>query len=248
MAIGIRDVISNDDTRPNIGTEYSIIACKSQGQWFGKTAVIGTQTWMAENLRVTHYRDGTPINFLTFYDNDWTTDTTGAASGWGEGKTLADPPALFQYDNDCCKFELTHGFLYNWYAVTHSSNLAPEGWHIPTETEFETLHDYVNDLTDFSASVGNPGAKLAGSRYAWESADLTDHADFGITQFKAQPGGMRMETNSWSLQGQNFRCWSSTENNATTAVNASILSNSTDFDIETGNKAMGLVVRCIKDS
>ena len=84
-----------------------------------KTLQIGDQVWMAENLRVTHYRDGTPIPSV--FDNDeWPHAREGA---------------YCMVDNDSVKYKNTYGLLYNFYAVSNSRRLAPEGWHIPSEAE-----------------------------------------------------------------------------------------------------------------
>ena len=93
-----------------------------------KTVTIGTQTWMAENLRTTKYRDGSAIPNIT--DNtDWTNLTTGAYCNYNNTKR-ADTIA-------------TYGRLYNWYAATDSRNIAPTGWHIPTDAEWTTLTTYL---------------------------------------------------------------------------------------------------------
>lgn len=86
------------------------------------TIQIGTQTWMAENLRVTKYRDGTLIPNLT--DNiQWANNTTGA---W------------CYYNNDANN-NIPYGKLYNFYAVNNSKNICPNGWHMPNIGEWSVL-------------------------------------------------------------------------------------------------------------
>lgn len=80
------------------------------------TIQIGNQWWMAENLKVTHYRNGEAIPNVTS-DSEWSNLTTGA---------------YCSYDNNNSFIE-TYGLLYNWYAVDDARDLAPEGWHIPTD-------------------------------------------------------------------------------------------------------------------
>jgi uncharacterized protein (TIGR02145 family) len=82
---------------------------------------IGTQTWMAENLRTTKFSDGTPIPNVT--DN----------AAWGNTATSA----YCWYNNDIAN-ATPYGALYNWYTV-NSGKLAPTGWHIPTTAEWQTL-------------------------------------------------------------------------------------------------------------
>lgn len=81
------------------------------------TVTICDQVWMAENLKVTHYRNGEPITLST---------------SWSEEE------AYCNYDNNDSYVD-PYGRLYNWYALNDSRGLAPEGWHIPTDEEWYTL-------------------------------------------------------------------------------------------------------------
>jgi hypothetical protein len=87
-----------------------------------KTVKIGNQWWMAENLSVSHYRDGTSIPKVT-EETQWANLTTGA---W------------CYYNNDS-DLGIIYGKLYNWYAVNDSRGLAPAGWHIPSDAEWTIL-------------------------------------------------------------------------------------------------------------
>ena len=86
------------------------------------TVTIGTQQWMVENLKTTHYADGTAIPNLTI-DGDWIADVTGAYCWYNNDIVNATP----------------YGALYNWYAVTNAHGLAPAGWRIPTESDLDAL-------------------------------------------------------------------------------------------------------------
>ena len=86
-----------------------------------KTIKIGTQIWMAENLKTTHFNDGTSIVQIDKYD-DW--------------KGLISP-AYCWYANDSTNKEV-YGALYNWYAV-NTKKLCPKGWHVPTDEEWKQL-------------------------------------------------------------------------------------------------------------
>lgn len=90
------------------------------------TVVIGTQTWMVENLKTTKLNDG--INILNVTDN---------ASWHGIYKT----PAYCWYNNDI-SYKNTYGALYNWHVV-NTGKLAPKGWHIPSEPELNKLINYL---------------------------------------------------------------------------------------------------------
>lgn len=88
-----------------------------------KTVTVGSQTWMAENLRVTTYRNGDPIPNLENYD-DW---------------KATDEGAFCWLNNDPETNKDIFGALYNWHAVMDERNIAPEGWHVPTTSEWFTL-------------------------------------------------------------------------------------------------------------
>jgi uncharacterized protein (TIGR02145 family) len=92
------------------------------------TIVMGTQTWMVENLKATKFRDGSSIRNVT-ENNDI----------WGSMNT----PAICDYGNDA-KNSVVYGKLYNGYVVTDSRNIAPVGWHVPTDVEWTTLENYLN--------------------------------------------------------------------------------------------------------
>ena len=94
-----------------------------------KTVYIGTQQWMGENLKTSKYSDGTTIPNIT--DNTWQNNTTGA---WA------------YYNNDAAN-NAKYGKLYNWYAVSPTTNgnknICPTGWHVPTDAEWTVLTDYL---------------------------------------------------------------------------------------------------------
>jgi uncharacterized protein (TIGR02145 family) len=89
-----------------------------------RTVKIGTQTWMAENLRTTKFRDGSPIPQVT--DNDAWKSRTAAAFCW---------------QNNDASTGRHLGAVYNWYAAADPHGLAPAGWHVPTRNEWQELLD-----------------------------------------------------------------------------------------------------------
>ncbi|MBN2412230.1 fibrobacter succinogenes major paralogous domain-containing protein [candidate division KSB1 bacterium] len=95
-----------------------------------KTVKIGNQWWMAENLKVTHYRNGDAIPNVTG-NPEWNNLTTGA---------------YCYYDNDSNNAAIC-GALYNWYAVQDSRNIAPESWHVPSDDDWGTLVDYLGVIS-----------------------------------------------------------------------------------------------------
>jgi uncharacterized protein (TIGR02145 family) len=91
------------------------------------TVKIGDQEWMAENLRVTHYRNG---------------DTIAKVNG-GEAWCVLTTGVYCWYSYDEATYKIPYGALYNWYAVDDSRNLCPTGWHMPTDEEWTTLTTYL---------------------------------------------------------------------------------------------------------
>lgn len=135
---------------------------------------IGTQVWMVENLKVTHYRNGDPIAHIT--------DTLA----WINLKT----PAYCDYRNGPIN-SLTYGRLYNWYAVSDSRNIAPKGWHVPSNAEWQTLMLFLDPnaiLKDDIESL-TAGGKLKESGTAhWFYPNVGASNESGFT---ALPGGVQ---------------------------------------------------------
>jgi uncharacterized protein (TIGR02145 family) len=125
---------------------------------------IGTQIWMAENLRTTRFRSGASI-------------PEGLSAGeW----TAAFTPASALYNNDAAN-EALYGRLYNWFAVSDSSGLCPDGWRIPTELDWTVLS---NEL----------GGSLVAGGPLKEDSPLWFPPNFGAdnsTGFTGRPGGFR---------------------------------------------------------
>ena len=125
-----------------------------------KTVTIGTQTWMAENLMAERYNDGTWMPFVT-NKTVWDTLTTSGYCWYG---------------NDKLKWAAIYGALYNWYTV-NTGNLCPTGWHVPTDTEWTTLTDYLG-----GESVASPKLKETNTIH-WNGP-----VDSNETGFSALPG------------------------------------------------------------
>jgi uncharacterized protein (TIGR02145 family) len=125
------------------------------------TITIGSQVWTVENLKTTHYRDGTPIPNVTDAA-EWSNLITGA---------------YCSYNNDDANVAI-YGRLYNWYAVNDAHNLAPAGWHIPSYTEWYTA---------LMGSLGGCGSSLSGIRLKDNILWNGDNS----SGFKALPAGYR---------------------------------------------------------
>ncbi|RPI03346.1 MAG: hypothetical protein EHM64_12465 [Ignavibacteriae bacterium] len=187
------------------------------------TVTIGNQTWLKENLQVTHYRNGDLIPNVTA-DTLWSKLRTGAYCHYNNYENLVP----------------VYGRLYNWHAVSDSRNIAPAGWHVPSNEE-------VFALAKFLGGYKTAGGKMKEADTThWQNPN-TD-AD-NASGFTALPGGTRCELNgSFGGFGSYALFWTGASNGAEYAWKFSL-----DFDknILVHNyyyKWVGYSVRCIKDS
>jgi uncharacterized protein (TIGR02145 family) len=187
-----------------------------------KTIVIGDQCWMAENLKVTHYRNGDPLPNVT--DNSsWLSLSTGA---------------YCNYDNDEGHIGV-YGRLYNWYAVDDSRNIAPEGWHAPTDTEWRILVDYLG-----GGMVAGGKMKDTGTVY-WDSPNTGATNESGFT---ALPGGLRYDGGTYNGMGGSALFWSSTEWDDYTAWGLQLYYYHSVAAHIDKLEQYGFSVRCVKDN
>ena len=208
-----------------------------------KTVTIGTQTWMAENLRTTKYNDGTPIDEVN--DNSaWSTLTTGAQC---ISKSADNAEAIY-------------GRLYNWYAV-NTGKLCPPGWHVPTEQDWMILENYLiahgfnYDPTD---TTNNGIAKALAATTFWNGSYMFgtigyNPAENNRTGFTALPGGIRYPDGGFNGVGE-FGCWwtstlikPDSANQAGLAFYRQLSYSSFGLEISDERLKCGLSVRCVKD-
>jgi len=117
------------------------------------TINIGTQTWTLENLMVKHYRNGDNIET---YSGPW--------QGYVMGYYIIDPNHT--YVNE-------YGYLYNYYAVSDSRKLAPDGWHISTDQDWSTLLTYLG-----GAGQASPKLRITGTDFWYNNDDATNSSGF----------------------------------------------------------------------
>ena len=228
---------------PNTIYYYRAYATNSIGTGYGITytfpisqnAIIGTQIWSNTNLDVATYRDGTPIPQVTDL-TAWANLTTGA---W------------CYYNNDPANGAV-YGKLYNWYAVAGifdeaslndpslRKQLAPLGWHVPSDTEWFTL-------TTFLGGANISGGKMKETGYAhWLSPNTNATNSSGFTGL---PGGyFEFSSAICSNIGLGGFWWSSTENGSNYDAWGRHLGYS-DGNITKQNygEKAGFSVRCVKD-
>ena len=191
-----------------------------------KTVVIGSQEWMAENLKVTHYADGTEIPLVS------------GSSAWAN---------LDNTDKAYCYWNRdTYGALYTYAAATNGDNdgasqgVCPTGWHLPNNEEWTELRDYLGGLY-----VAGGKMKEIGTTY-WHSPNIGATNESG---FSALPGGYRSPSDGYFYTIRDSGIWwSSTENTGIKAFYLYITNSySWFFSGSYRGKSQGLSVRCLRD-
>ena len=188
---------------------------------FLPTIVIGKQHWMQENLNVLTYRNGDVIPYVSD-PTAWAALTTGA---W------------CYYANDVANGAV-YGKLYNWYAVNDSRGLAPTGWHIPTDTEWNTL------ITTIGGS--SFGGKLKSVGATWSSTNDSATNDAGFTGL---PGGFRSSLGVFHPTVREYGGWWSSTLFSTTNPYYFFMYfyNGTIDKYSNYVKKVGFSVRCVRD-
>jgi uncharacterized protein (TIGR02145 family) len=190
-----------------------------------KTVKIGTQTWMAENLRTTKYRNGELITNVESEDF-WAYRTTGAYCNY---KNTLDIDTIS-----------TYGRLYNWYAVTDTRDLAPDGWHVSTDADWTILTSFLGD------SIAAGKLKEEGFKH-WRNPNLGATNETGFT---ALPGGVRFlqsSITSFRTMGLYGEFWSVDQISTLNPFSRNIAAGFTDVLRNTTSKSEGHSVRCVKN-
>jgi uncharacterized protein (TIGR02145 family) len=208
--------------------------------YFYKSITIGTQTWMAENLRTTRYNDGTPIPYIE------------DILLW----SALSNPGYCWYNNDRSAYESSYGALYTWFAIDSKSNggknVCPKGWHVPSDEEW---HNMVLSL-DANAVLNNDSlyeSSVAGSKLKETGTDhwLNLTGSTNETGFTALPGGMRDANGAYANMGIYGYWWASTEINFDDVITGVIRNlDHVDKSILRSRvgKRYGFSVRCLKDN
>lgn len=216
------NVTSGSNAQFNSGLTYDTVSDSDNNVY--KTITIGTQTWMAENLRTTKYRNGESIPEVTS-NTEWKNLTSGAYSNYGN---TSDVDAI-----------ATFGRLYNWFAVTDSRNLAPTGWHVATDADWTTLTTFLG-----GESVAGGKLKETGTTH-WNSPNTG--AD-NSTGFTALPAGRREYTDgSFINTGFNGFWWTSSAYNPDYSWYRQINYDGAIVNPANFHKQYGFAIRCVKD-
>jgi uncharacterized protein (TIGR02145 family) len=202
---------------------------------FYSTVTIGTQIWMAENLRTTRFRNGSAIPLVT------------DGTKWCNLVT----PGYCWYDNDPASNKNSYGALYNWFAI-NTGNLCPNGWHVPSDEEWTKLTNYL-------------GVKVAGGKLKETGSGhwfLPNTNATNETGFNALAGGSRNDITNYAsipIDSEERKCvfdfkgrygywWSSSPSSFTNFAKYRVISYYVgSIGGKDELKRNGLSVRCIKN-
>ena len=200
-----------------------------------KTVIIGNQEWMGEDLKVTHYHEGTAISLVE------------GTSAWD---ALSNTDKAYCYYNNSSANGDTYGALYTWAAAMNgaaSSSINPSGvqgvcpddWHLPSDAEWTELTDYLG-----GTSVAGGKLKETGTTH-WNSPNTGATNSSGFT---ALPGGYRHHDGGFHTLGDHAYFWNATESENSYAWYREL--DYKDSDVGSGGsnyKTFGRSVRCLKD-
>ena len=214
----------------NIGTAYgneivfSTKVADIDGNIYN-TVRIGSQVWMAENLKTTRYSDNTSIPLLSGY-SAW-------ATSYSQGYCW--------YNNDETTYKPVYGALYNWYTIDAATNggkyICPTGWHVPTDNDWTVLVNFLGDENTAGIAL-----KEAGTAH-W----INSNSGTNSSGFTALPAGIRYTGGGTFDQIGNYTCfWSSTDNGSGLVWYRELTSWYNALIRNYKNKSDGCSIRCIK--
>jgi uncharacterized protein (TIGR02145 family) len=213
----------------SIGTAYGnelaftlskMLLKDADGNYY-RYVTIGSQVWMADNLKTTRFRDSSAIALVDGY------------SSWSNLIT----PGVCWYNNDEESFKKSYGALYNW-ATVSSGKLCPTGWHIPSDSEWKILVDRLGGETE-------AGGKLKEtSTLNWKipNTDATNE-----TAFNALPGGSRSSNGEFGNMNSYGNWWSSTSATGNVAYYRYLYFGNGTATKSFISQKYGLSVRCVKN-
>lgn len=186
-----------------------------------KTVKICDQWWMAENLKVTKYQNGDLIPNVKG-NSDWMNLSTGA---------------YCEYDTDSSNVP-TYGRLYNWYAVDDNRNIAPAGWHVPSDAEWQILVECLGDST-----VAGGKMKESGTEH-WNNPNT---GATNVSGFLALPAGARSGFGGFGSIRDGAYYWCTTQSSTYLAWHRSLETSYAGIYRYILVKIGGFSVRCVRD-
>ena len=186
-----------------------------------KTVRMGNQTWMAENLNVTRFRNGDPIMEAQTMDE------------WREAD-LAGIPAWCYYNEDAENAPQL-GKLYNWHAVRDARGLAPTKWHIPNMEEWTRMFNFIG------------GNQKAGAILKDTTGWHENGNGSSMTGFAAKPSGSRDFSSNFKGVKRFGYWWVNEEHGAETAWGIDMGFSYGNINLFAFRKGNGFAVRCVRD-
>ncbi len=194
-----------------------------------RTVQIGDQCWMKDNLATETYNDGSAIP-TGLSNSAWQATTSGAFA---------------VYDDDPANKAL-YGLLYNWYAVDDPRGICPDGWHVPTDDEWNSLISFI----DSSACGGCTGAShslTGGIAMKASAADAASWDGSNTTGFSGLPSGDREVDGGYRNLSTGGYWWSSTGPTITSSWLRVLYTGSDAVTRTNANQKNGLSARCLID-
>jgi uncharacterized protein (TIGR02145 family) len=208
---------------------------------FYHTVKIGAQCWLRENIRSTHYADGTPISL---------------------GNNTYNQQTAYRYYPDGQEANvLDYGYLYNWKAALGNASsgserqgVCPNGWHIPNANEVTQLNQYLQNnpayWCDYQTSYT---AKVLANTTGWTTSTNTCSPGYNMatnnaTGFSLLPAGYRLSSSSATGFSSTTYLWTTHETSSQNAEYFGISVNDNALLNTSIAKNSGLSVRCIRDA
>jgi uncharacterized protein (TIGR02145 family) len=210
-----------------------------------ETVLIGTQCWTKTNLKVINYNDGTLIPDLTTSTSNPWAPTSGARTEY--------------VATGVAGYVGTFGYLYNWYAVTDSRKLCPDGWRVPTDSDWNKLVISLHSGTTVADTSSTSLTQSATAGTVMKSTVTNSSIGSGLgwnpgspgtntSLFSALPGGFRFSGGSFASIRNNAFFWSATESDpSSTAWYRSLVYDSGSVSRGFISKTFGASVRCLRD-
>ncbi len=190
-----------------------------------KTAYVGSQRWMAQDLNVTHFSNGDPIQGILYREPE---------------KWIASKDAAYTIMISGSYYK-----VYNWHTIADNRNVCPSGWHVPSEAEWDILVDFLGG-TEIAGGKLKAIKDERSNNYLWNNPNKNDINEFN---FSSEPNDYR---DGWGEvhynDGTNAIYWIKTNLNSSNSGKSAIISNdASKLTIGSANAHSGLAIRCIKD-
>ena len=251
LAVDNRDDVDSDNISVLLGAEGGLnpdleydTVTDIDGNMYA-TIEIGSQVWMAENLKVTHYPDGTPITEI---------------SDEAEWNDMSPSTQAFCWYNNEIEYRDTTGALYTWAAAINGvfsndtigpQGVCPDGWHLPSDAEWKELEMFLGmrqadaDSHDWRGTDEGGQLKEVGfSKWALPNEGATN-----TSGFTALPGGFRSLKGGFYNINTYAAFWTATENQGISkSWYRTLNQNTAQVYRQYNNMQLGLSVRCVKDN